>query len=156
MNGKRETANEVQSPYGIAFDEFDISTLMTRKGHDGLLKTEFHALGDDWVELSLPWSESIAIDADTGVLASGPIISLLDNATGIAVWKMRGRITHQVTVDLRLDYLRAPTPGRTLIGRGECYRLTRDMAFVRGIAYEDSLEDPVASATGTYMPIVPA
>jgi len=153
MNGTSETANDLQSPYGIAFEAFDISSLMTNKGHGGLLRTEFHALGDDWVELALPWSENIAIDAETGVIASGPVISLLDNATGIAVWQKRGMITHQVTVDLRLDYLRAPTPGRTLVGRGECYRLAGDMALVRGIAYEVSLEDPVAIATGTYMQI---
>jgi acyl-coenzyme A thioesterase PaaI-like protein len=129
---------------------------MNQSGHGALLRTEFHALGDKWVELALPWSEAIAIDAATGVLASGPIIGLLDNATGMAVWQKRGMITHQVTVDLRLDYLRAPTPGRKLIGRGECYGLTHDIALVRGIAYEDSPENPVASTIGTYMQIEPA
>ena len=156
MNGTSETADEAQSPYGIAFNKLDFTTLMNQTGHGALLRTEFHALGDKWVELALPWSEAIAIDANTGVLASGPIISLLDNATGMAVWQRRGIITHQVTVDLRLDYLRAPTPGRKLIGRGECYGLTRDIALVRGIAYEDSPEDPIASAIGTYMQIEPA
>jgi acyl-coenzyme A thioesterase PaaI-like protein len=143
----------LRSPYGISFAAFDISSLMTDKGHGGLLRTQFHALGDGWVELALPWCESITIDAETGVIASGPVISLLDNATGIAVWQRRGMITHQVTVDLRLDYLREPKPGRTLIGRGECYRLAGDIALVRGIAYEDCPEDPVAVATGTYMQI---
>jgi len=153
MNRTSEFQAEPPSPYGVAFDDYDISTLMARKGHGALLGTQFHAMGEDWVELAQPWNENLTISAETGVLASGPIISLLDNATGIAVWKRRGMITHQVTVDLRLDYLRAPTPGRTLIGRGECYRLTRAIAFVRGVAYEDSLDDPIACATGTYMQI---
>jgi len=153
MNRTRKTPDEIPSPYGIAFDAFNISSLFTRKGHAGLLDTQLHALGEDWVELALPWSASIAIDAETGVLASGPVISLLDNATGIAVWQRRGMITYQATVDLRLDYLRAPTPGKRLIARGECYGLADALAYVRGIAYEDSLEDPVACATGTYMQV---
>jgi len=153
MNGTGKSAGESPSPYGVAFDGFDIGSLMTDKGHGALLKTRFHAMGEGWVELALHWNESIAIDADTGLIASGPVISLLDNATGMAVWQKRGVIAYQATVDLRLDYLRMPSPGRMLIGRGECYGLQGDLAFVRGVAYEDSPDDPIAVATGTYMQI---
>jgi acyl-coenzyme A thioesterase PaaI-like protein len=156
MVGTSRNTDVSQSLYGMAFDGFDLSTLMTEKGHDALLKMQFHALGDGWVELVLHWNEGLAIDAHSRTLASGPIIGLLDNVTGVAVWQRRGMITHQVTVDLRLDFLREPAPGLNLIGRGECYGLTRDLAFVRGIAYEHSPDDPVASATGTYMQIEPA
>lgn len=156
MNETSASARASQSPYGIAFDDFDLSTLMYSDGHGALLRQQFHALGDGWVELALPWSEAIAIDADTGILASGPIVGLLDNATGMAAWQKRGIIMHQVTVDLRLDYLRAPVPGRMLIGRGECHGVSGELSFVRGIAYEDSPDDPVARATGTYMLIEPA
>ena len=151
MAGTSETAEESPSPYGVAFDSFDIRTLMTRKGHGGLLRTEFHAIGEDWVELAIPWSAVLALDEAGGTIASGPVISLLDNATGIAVWQRRGAIMHQVTVDLRLDYLRMPAPGRKVIGRGECSGIDGDLALVRGIAYEDSPDDPFATATGTYM-----
>jgi acyl-coenzyme A thioesterase PaaI-like protein len=153
MNGAGKSAGESPSPYGEAFDGFDIASLMTPRGHGALLRTQFHDMGEDWVELALPWSERIAIDADTGLIATGPVISLLDNATGMAVWQRRGVITYQATVDLRLDYLRMPMPGRSLIGRGECYGLKGELAFVRGVAYENSIEDPVAVATGTYMRI---
>jgi acyl-coenzyme A thioesterase PaaI-like protein len=151
MSETSETAEEIQTPYGQAFADYDLRAMMYHSGHGALLKQQFHALGDDWVELALPWNAAIAINAETGVLASGPVISLLDNATGMAAWQKRGMILHQVTVDLRLDYLRAPTPGRMLIGRGECYGLAGELSFVRGIAYEDSLDEPVARATGTYM-----
>ena len=153
MTRPRKTTNEMPSPFGISFDAFNISSLFTQNGHAGLLDTRLHALGDDWVELALPWSESIVIDAESGVLASGPVISLLDNATGIAVWQRLGMITYQATVDLRLDYLREPTPRKQLIARGECYGMAGALAYVRGIAYEDSPDDPVAVATGTYMQV---
>ena len=38
-------------------------------------------------------------------------------------------------------------------GRVECYRITRSAAFVRGIAYDDDPEDPVAHVAGCFMTI---
>ena len=49
------------------------------------------------------------------------------------------------------DYMRAAEPGRTVIGRGECYKLTRTIAFIRGIAHDGDPADPVAHVTGTFM-----
>lgn len=153
MPDSNKTDAEADSPFGTPFADYDLRNLMAFKGHGKLLKIAFHALGESWVELILPWSPQITIDAETGVLATGPIISLLDNATGIAVWQKSGMITHQVTTDLRIDYVRPPVAKKALIGRGECYRLTRRMAFIRGIAYHDDPDDPVAHVTGTYMQI---
>ena len=97
------------------------------------------------------WGGSDVGIPGSGVLASGPIISLMDNATSMAVWTLRGPFTPQVTVDLRVDYMRAATPGKTVIGRGECYKLTRSIAFVRGIAHDGDINDPVAHVAGTFM-----
>ncbi|MEO0033511.1 MAG: hypothetical protein RIS94_3269, partial [Pseudomonadota bacterium] len=85
------------------------------------------------------------------MLASGPIISLLDNATSMAAWVVQKRFQPQVTLDLRIDYLRAATPGNSIVARGECYQLRRSMAFVRGIAHDGDPADPVAHATGIFM-----
>jgi len=38
-----------------------------------------------------------------------------------------------------------------VIGRGECYRLTRRVAFVRGMAHEGDPADPIAHVAGTFM-----
>ncbi|RZM26922.1 MAG: PaaI family thioesterase, partial [Sphingomonas sp.] len=67
------------------------------------------------------------------------------------VWVKRGHFAPQATVDLRVDYLRPATPGKTVIGRGECLRLTRSIAFVRGVAYDDDVDDPLAHVAGTFM-----
>ena len=136
---------------GRAFDPSALSQMFTSLGHSGWLGMGYHAHGADWVELAMPWrAELVGIPAD-GTLASGPIISLMDNATSMAVWTRRGRFAPQVTLDLRVDYMRAAVPHTTLIGRGECYKLTRSIAFVRGIAYEDDPADPVAHVAGTFM-----
>ena len=35
--------------------------------------------------------------------------------------------------------------------RGECYRLTRSVAFVRGVAYHEDPDAPIASGAATFM-----
>lgn len=120
-------------------------------GHGGRIGIVYHAQGDDWVELSLPYREDMIGDPDSGVLASGPIVALMDMATSLAIWIKRGRFVPQATLDLRVDYLRGATPGRTVIGRGECYALKRSISFVRGIAHDGDPDDPIAHVAGTFM-----
>lgn len=120
-------------------------------GHGGRLGIRFHARGDDWAELALPYAPELIGDAASGVLASGPIVALMDMAASVAVWLKRGGFVPHATLDLRVDYLRPARPGRTVIGRGECYRLTRSVAFVRGQAHDGDPDDPLAHVAGTYM-----
>ena len=140
-----------QMPRDAAFDPSLASRFMTRHGHGGWLGLNYHGHGADWVELALPWREELVGVAATGVLASGPIISLMDNATSMAVWTLAGAFTPHATLDLRVDYMRAAVPGRTVIGHGECYKLTRTIAFIRGIAHDGDPDDPVAHVAGTFM-----
>ena len=120
-------------------------------GHGGALGISFHARGDDWAELALPYAAALVGDPDSGVVASGPIVALMDMAASLAVWIRRGGFVPHATLDLRVDYLRPARPGHTVIGRGECYRLTRSIGFVRGQAHDGDPADPVAQIAGTYM-----
>ena len=70
---------------------------------------------------------------DSNILASGAIVSLIDTASGTAVWCKLGHFQPIVTLDLRLDYLRPALEGETVIARCECYKLTKSIAFVRGV-----------------------
>lgn len=123
-------------------------------GHSGRLGIRFHARGDDWIELALPFAEDMVGDEESGVLASGPIIALMDVATSFAVWHRIRTFAPHATLDLRIDYLRPARPGRTVIGRAECLRVARSIAFTRGIAHDGELDDPVAHVAATFM--VPA
>lgn len=138
-------------PPDFVFDPARATKFSSRGGHGGWLGLAYHAHGPDWVELALPWREELVGVAETGVLASGPIISLMDNATSMSVWTLTGRFVPHATLDLRVDYMRAAVPGRTVIGRGECYKLTRTISFIRGIAYDADPGDPIAHVTGTFM-----
>ncbi|NBW75360.1 MAG: PaaI family thioesterase [Sphingomonadaceae bacterium] len=138
-------------PPGSRFDPGLASRMMTRHGHGGWLGIRYHDHGENWVELSLPWREDLVGIDGKGVLASGPIISLMDNATSMSVWTMTGQFVPHATLDLRVDYMRAASPGQTVIGRGECYKLTRTISFIRGIAHDGDPADPVAHVIGTFM-----
>ena len=120
-------------------------------GHGAAIGIVYHDHGEDWAELALPWREDLVGMPDDGILASGPIVSLMDMATSLAVWTKLGGFRPQATLDLRVDYLRPATPGRTIVGRGICYRTSRSVAFVRGIAHDGDPDDPVANVTGTFI-----
>lgn len=120
-------------------------------GHGSRLGIAYHDHGADWAALALPYRAEFAGDAASGVLASGPVVTLMDMAVAIAIWLRRGRFAPQATLDLRVDYLRAATPGLTVIGRGECYKVTRSIAFVRGQAHDGNPGDPIAHVAGTFM-----
>lgn len=120
-------------------------------GHNGALGIRYLSHGEDWAELALDYREDLIGDPETGVLASGPIIALMDMATSVSVWIRRDAFQPQATLDLRVDYLRGATPGRTVIGRGECYRIARRVGFVRGQAHDGDPADPIAHVSGIFM-----
>lgn len=130
--------------------------VMNGRGHGGFLGLRYHAHSPDWIEIALPWREDLVGVPETGVLASGPIITLLDNATSMSVWVRSGYFRPQATLDLRIDYVRAAKKGATVIARAECYRITRSAAFVRGLAHDGDLADPIAHAAGVFMAVEPS
>lgn len=125
--------------------------LDSRLGHGGAIGIGYRAHGPDWAELELPYDERLIGNVDTGVIASGPILSMMDMATSLGVWLRANTFVAHATLDLRVDYLRPATPGKTVVGRGECYRLTRSIAFVRGQAHDGDPSDPLAHVAGTFM-----
>ena len=144
--------NETHSREGQArFDPQKFMSYVRDVGHGGAIGIVYHAHGDDWVELALPYDERFIGMPESGIIASGPIISLMDMATSLAIWIRLEKFRHQATLDLRVDYLRPAAPGRTIIGRGICYGATRSVGFVRGMAHDGDPDDPVASVTGTFM-----
>ena len=133
------------------FDAERFFKLAGQLGHTRALGMAFVAAGEDWVELKLPWREALVGVPETGVLASGAIVSLIDTASGTSVWVRQGRFTPLVTVDLRIDYLRAAERGETIHARCHCTKLTRRIGFARGIAHGGDPERPIADSAGTFM-----
>ncbi|WP_136163374.1 PaaI family thioesterase [Sphingomonas flavalba] len=133
------------------FDPARFIEALAGRHHSGLLDLRYERHGTDWVELSIPYAAHLVGDPESGVLASGPILAMMDMATSMAIWVKGGRFRPQATLDLRVDYLRPAAPGNRVIGHGECYRVTRSVGFVRGQAHDGDPDDPVAHVVGTFM-----
>ena len=134
-----------------AFDPEKFMSYVRQVGHGGALGIAYVAHGEDWVELSLPYRPELVGMPESGIIASGPIISLMDVATSLAIWVRLNRFRHQATLDMRVDYLRPATPGKVIYGRGECYATTRRVGFVRGLAHDGDPLDPVAHVAASFM-----
>lgn len=133
------------------FDVEKFFDVARRVGHGRALGMELRGKGGNWAELALPWREQLVGVPETGVLASGAIVSLVDTASGMSVWLTLDRFVPVVTLDLRLDYLRPAAKGETIVARCECTKLTRRIAFVSGLAHGGDPERPIARSAGTFM-----
>jgi len=102
--------------------------------------------------LRIPYGQRLLGAATPGVVFGGVITTLLDQVGGAAVMCGLRELTSIATIDMRIDYMRPATPGRDLFGFGECYRLTRNVAFVKSRAFhEGERDDPFAISLCTYM-----
>lgn len=128
-----------------------LQQLVSAPPHPAALGFQLDAMDDEGVTLAVPWREDLVGDAETGVLAGGVISALLDHACGMAVWTAMDAFQPIATLDMRIDYLRAAEPGRTVFARAGTFRLTRSVAFVRGIAHDGDPDDPVAAVQAAFM-----
>lgn len=100
--------------------------------------------------LSLPWREDLVGDVATGVVHGGVITTLLDSASGMAVFSKIPRVMQIATLDLRIDYLRPAAREFAIVAEAECYRMSRSVAFVRGRALQDG-DREIAQSLATFM-----
>jgi uncharacterized protein (TIGR00369 family) len=119
--------------------------------HNRALGLEIVDLGEGWSSYRLPWAPRIVGNPETGVVHGGAITALLDAACGSAVFSSLPKPMPVATLDLRIDYLKPATRERDVHARARCVKMTRNVAFVRAVAYHDDEEDPIATATGTFM-----
>ncbi len=125
--------------------------LITHVPHAERLGMHLVELGAGFAVIRLPYAPELVGDPERGVVFGGAITTLLDQCSGLAVFCAVAEIRSIATLDLRIDYLRAAKPGRDLIGRAECYKLTTNVAFVRAAAWEDNESDPFASCHASFM-----
>ena len=99
----------------------------------------------------LRYDPKLVGNPDTGTLHGGAITALLDGASGASVFSALDEWQPIATLDLRIDYLRAADAGRDVLCRAHCYKVTKNVAFTRAVAYHDDEADPIATSAGTFM-----
>jgi uncharacterized protein (TIGR00369 family) len=103
------------------------------------------------VVIELPYDAKLVGNPDTGTLHGGAITALLDGCSGAAVFAALTELVPIATLDLRIDYLKPAEPGKAVIGKASCYKMTRNVAFTRAVAYQDDPDNVIAHSVGTFM-----
>lgn len=101
--------------------------------------------------LGLPYRDDFLGDPLRRLIHTGVISSLIDSVSGLSVLAALPQPVTIATLDLRVDYLRPAMADQTLYARAECFRLTKHIAFVKAVAYQESVDNPVATSASTFM-----
>lgn len=118
--------------------------------HSRALGMTLDDIGDGLAVMSMPYDARFVGDPRTGVLHGGVVAALMDTCGGTAVMTHPDTPLGTATIDLRIDYMRAATPGQRLVARAECHHMTRAVAFVQAVAYDDDSDRPVAMVSGAF------
>ena len=70
---------------------------------------------------------------------------------GAAIASMVQGAMMMATLDLRIDYMKPATPGLDVLAHVQCYKRTKNIAFIRGEAFHDSPDDPIATCQASFM-----
>ena len=103
------------------------------------------------VVMTAPYREDLIGNPETGVIAGGVVTTMLDHASGQAVYAALDIPEAVATLDLRIDYMRPAAPRADVIAEAHCYRMTRSIAFVRATAYDTDPNDPIATAQAAFI-----
>ena len=103
------------------------------------------------VIIKMPWRYEMVGNSQTGALAGGVITTLLDTVCGSAVLCALPKPEAFATLDLRIDHMKPSEGHRDIFCMAECYRLTNSIAFVRGVAYQDDPQKPIAHGVASFM-----
>lgn len=115
------------------------------------LGIEFVSINVGRATLRLPYSHKLSGNPKTRIIHGGAVTTLLDQACGLAAVSAFDPICAVATLNLSIDYMRAAEPGKTVICQASSYKVTRNIAFIRGVAHDGNEDDPIAISQATFM-----
>ena len=119
--------------------------------HCQVLGITTYQASEEGMTLVMPYAPHLVGDPGSGVIHGGALTSLMDTACGMATLCVLPQFEVCPTLDLRVDYMRPAAPHQPVYGFAQCYRVTADVIFTRGFAYQDDPQQPIAHAVGTFM-----
>ena len=134
--------------------DFNVETMQTiidSIRHCVVLGFKVQSINGKQLTIELPYSDNIVGNPESCVISGGALTTLLDTSCGMSIPLALGEFAVAPTLDLRIDYMTAAKPGMTVYGRAETYRITNNVVFSKGIAYQDDVNKPIAHCVATFM-----
>ena len=119
--------------------------------HCATLGFEFIGVEDGKPTLKVNYRDDLVGNGSNGVIHGGVITSLVDTTSALSVFSHLDSAEAMATLDLRIDYLKAATPGLAIYCTAECYKLTRQIGFTRAVCHHGDPSDPIAHGVATFM-----
>jgi len=119
--------------------------------HAKKLNLKLVSAGEQSITLTLPYSKEIVGDSINNYIHGGAVSTAIDTACGAAIFQLQNNLRALATLDLRVDHIRPATPGKDISIFAECYHLTHTIAFVRATAFTDDIDNPTATAVGSFI-----
>lgn len=119
--------------------------------HCEILGLKASALDDTHITIELPYSDKLIGNPDSRVIHGGALTTLLDTTCAMAVPVALGEFQVSPTLDLRIDYMTSAKPDMAIYARAEAYRVTNNVVFSKGIAFQDDPDKPIAHCVATFM-----
>ena len=133
-----------------------VQAVISNLKHCALLGIQVLDTAPGILTLELPYDVKIIGNPDNQIVHGGALTTLMDTACGFAAVLACSEPTIAPTLDLRIDYMRAATPGLAVIGKAEAYRVTPTVIFARGTAFHAEHEaQPIAHCTASFMRLQP-
>lgn len=123
--------------------------------HCQVLGIRVNAASQQHLTLELPYNSSHVGNPDNGIIHGGVLTTLMDTASGTMVILALPEFELCPTLDLRVDYVRAAEPGKSVIAEASVYRIARNVVFTRCVVHQGDINEPVAHCVATFMRIGP-
>ena len=134
-------------------DQRRLCELITRGNpgdHFHALQITFTQIDKGQVIAELPYHPDNVGNPVNGVTFGGAITALLDTSCGFAAATALDEVALCPTMDLRIDYMRSAQPGLPVYAESETYRVSSNVVFTRGIAYQTDKKDPIAHCVANF------
>lgn len=119
--------------------------------HCDVLGLKASKLEGKHITIELPYSDQLIGNPDSRVIHGGALTTLLDTTCAMAIPLALGEFQVSPTLDLRIDYMTSAKPDLPIYARAEAYRVTSNVVFSKGIAFQDDPDKPIAHCVATFM-----
>lgn len=103
--------------------------------------------------MRLPYADEIIGNPLTGALHGGALTTLMDTASGTAVFAILPGYELCPTLDLRMDYMKAAGAGVHLLAEAKVIRISKNVVFTECLVYQEHDNDLIARCAAAFMRI---